>query len=181
MLPFSRISRWAAAVLAAAGLGGCQAKQSRLGKEDDVPPQLTFDDLRYRVYRGPLLTAEGTATHASMRRDTSELTAEQVTVRFPPAGDNAEARITAARGAGNLRQRNFWATGGVRFEQADQVALTDEARYDATSGLVRGEKPIEVHGGSSLTVRGPGFTLDPRQQRLGIQGGAAITAGEARP
>jgi hypothetical protein len=179
MLPFSRVSRWTATVLAAAGLGGCQVKHS-LGKED-VPPQLTFDDLRYRVYRGPLLTAEGTAAHASMRRDTSVLAAEQVTVRFPPAGDNAEARITAARGAGNLRQRDFWATGGVRFEQADQVALTDEARYDAASGLVHGEKPIEVHGGSSLTVRGPAFTLDPRQQRLGIQGGAAITAGEARP
>jgi hypothetical protein len=179
MLTFFRISHWAAAVLAAAGLGGCQVKQP-LGKED-VPPQLTFQDLRYRVYQGPLLTAEGTAVRASMRRDTSDVVAEQVTVRFPPAGDRAEARVAAAQGQGNLKTRTFRAAGGVRAEQADQVALTEEARYDAASGLIRGDRPIEVQGGSSLTVRGPGFTLDPHQQRLVIQGGASITAGEARP
>ena len=179
MLPFSRISRCSAAVLAAAGLGGCQVKQP-LGKED-VPPQLTFQELRYRVYQGSLLTAEGTAARASLRRDTSDLAAEQVTVRFPPAGENAEARIAAAKADGNLKLRTFRATGGVRAEQADQIALTEAARYDAASGLIRGDRPIEVHGGSSLTVRGPGFTLDPRQQRLVIQGGASITAGEARP
>ncbi|SRR6266568_435477 len=179
MLPFSRISRWTAAALAAAGLGGCQAKQP-LGKED-VPPQLTFTELRYRVYRGPVLTAEGTAARASLRRDTSDLAAEAVAVRFPPTGENAEARIAATRAEGNLRQRTFRAAGGVRAEQGDQVALTEEAHYDAASGLVRGDRPIEVHGGSRLTVRGPGFTLDPRQQRLGIHGGASITAGEARP
>ena len=180
MLPFSRIwRRAAAAALAAAGLCGCQAKQS-FGKEA-VPPQLTFDELRYRVYRGPLLTAEGTAAHASLRRDTSDVAAEQVTVRFPPAGENAEARLTAARAEGNLRQRTFRAMGGVRAEQAGQIALTEEARYDAATGLVHGDRPIEVHGGSRLTVRGPGFTLDPRQQRLGIKGGANITAGEGHP
>jgi hypothetical protein len=29
-------------------------------------------------------------------------------------------------------------------------------------------------------VRGPAFTLDPREQRLTIEGGARITAGEQR-
>ena len=70
--------------------------------------------------------------------------AERVTVRFPPAGENAEARIAAAGAVGNLRQRTFQATGGVRAEQADQVALTEEACYDAASGLIRGDRPIEV-------------------------------------
>ena len=178
MLSFSRISAFLAAVIALATTGACHREQPQ--GTTDVPPELTFDGLTYRVYRGPVLTADGTAAHARFRRDNSDLSADQITSRFPSSGDRAEARIAARQGAGNLRQRQFDAWGGVRAEQGDEVAVTERAHYDAADGLIRGDRPIEVRGGGRLVVRGPSFTLDPRQQRLTIEGGARITAGESR-
>ena len=145
-----------------------------------MPPELTFDGLTYRVYRGPELVAEGDAVRAVFRRDNADLTAQQITARFPSSGDRPESRIAARQGTGNLRQRRFQATGGVRAVQGDEVAVTDEARYDAADGLVRGDRPIEVRGANHLLVRGPAFTLDPREERLTVAGGAHITAGDAR-
>ena len=178
MLSFSSISAFLSALVALAMLGGCHREQTR--GTTDVPPELTFEGLTYRVYRGSVLTADGDADRAAFRRDNSDLTASQITARFPSSGDRTEARIAAREGAGNLRQRNFRAWGGVRAEQGDEVAVSEQARYDAADGLVRGDRPIEVRGGSRLLVRGPSFTLDPREQRLTVVGGARITAGEAR-
>jgi hypothetical protein len=144
-----------------------------------VPPQLTFENLDFRVFKGPVLTAEGTAEHASFRRDTADLAAERVKVRFPATSSQAESHITAASGSGNVREHNFKAWGGVRAEQAGQVATTSEAQYSSSDGLVRGDKPVEVRN-DRLTVRGPGFTLEPRQQILDIEGGAHAVTGEAR-
>lgn len=172
MLSLSRSSAIFVALVALAFEGGCGSERPR--GTTDVPPELTFEGLTYRVYRGAVLTAEGDAVRAAFRRDTSDLTAEQVRVRFPAAAGRPEARIAARQGTGNLRQRHFLATGGVRAEQGDEVAVTEEARYSAVDGLVHGERPIEVHGGSRLVVRGPAFALDPREQRLTILGGAHI-------
>lgn len=145
-----------------------------------MPPQLTFENLEYRVFKGSVLTAEGTAERASFRRDTADLAAERVKVRFPATPTQPESHITAARGSGNVKEHRFTAWGGVRAEQAGQVATTSEARYSAADGLVSGDKPVEVRRGR-LTVRGPGFTLEPRDQILHIEGGAsAVTGEEAR-
>jgi hypothetical protein len=178
MLSFSNSSAFLVGAIALALLGGCHRERPR--GTTDVPPELTFDGLTYRVYRGPVLTAEGDAVRAAFRRDNADLSAEQVTVQFPSSGDRPEARIAARHGTGNLRQRKFQASGGVRAEQGDEVAVTEQARYDAADGLVRGDQPVEVRGGNRLVVRGPAFTLDPREQRLTVAGGAHITAGEAR-
>ncbi|GEJ57499.1 hypothetical protein [Anaeromyxobacter diazotrophicus] len=169
---------WIAAI-ALAALGGCHRDERPRGTTD-VPPELTFDGLTYRVYRGTVLVAEGDAVRAAFRRDNADLAAQELTARFPSTGDRPEARIAARQGTGNLRLRWFQASGGVRAEQGDEVAVTEEARYDAADGLVRGERPIEVRGASHLVVRGPAFTLDPRLERLTIAGGAHITAGEPR-
>ena len=142
-----------------------------------MPPQLTFESLDFRVFKGPVLTAEGNARQASFRRDTADLAAEEVKVRFPATSTQPEARISADRGSGNVREHHFQAWGGVRAEQAGQVATTSEARYSAADGLVRGDKPVEVRS-SRLTVRGPGFTLDPRDQVLHIEGGARAVTSE---
>jgi hypothetical protein len=178
MLSFSRISAFLSAFVALAMLGGCHPEQTR--GNTDVPPELIFEGLTYRVYRGSVLTADGDAARVAFRRDNADLAARQITTRFPSSGDRPEARIAAREGAGNLRQRNFQAWGGVRAEQGDEVAVSEQARYAAADGLVRGDRPIEVRGGSRLLVRGPSFTLDPREQRLTVMGGAHITAGEAR-
>jgi hypothetical protein len=144
---------------------------------EEVPPQLTFQNLDFRVYKGQVLTAEGSARQADFRRDTADLAAERVEVRFPATTTQAESHVSAARGSGNVREHRFTAWGGVRAEQAGQVALTPEARYAATDGLVRGDKTVEVRN-NRLTVRGPGFTLDPRDQVLHIEGGARAVTGQ---
>ena len=177
MLPFSRILALRATLVMLALAGGCTARRS--AGNDDVPPELAFEDVSYRVYRGPLLAAEGTATRASLRRDTADLTGEQVTVRFPPTRERSEARLAATALAGNLRVHAFRASGGVRAEQPGQTATAPEAAYEQGGGLVHGERGIEVRRGG-LVVRGPAFTLDPRDERLQVVGGARIVAGEER-
>ncbi len=167
-----------AAVLAALAASAACAPAQRQGT-DDVPPELIFDKLDFRVYRGPVLTADGHAERMGFRRDTAGLTAEQVTVRFPPSNDRAEARVHATRGTGNLREHWFQATDGVRAEQSGQVATSEQARYSAADGLVRGDTPIEVRGGA-YTLSGPGFTLDPADEVLHVEGGARVVAGGGR-
>jgi len=143
---------------------------------EEVPPQLSFQELRFRVYRGTELTAQGAAMQASFRRDTGDVEAERVAVRFPASGDRDEAWITARLGKGNLPDRRFTGEDGVRAEQAGEVVTTSEAHYLASDGLVRGEKPVEARSGK-FTVRGPGFTLDPLTEKLTILGGAKAVTG----
>ncbi|HEX9290346.1 MAG TPA: LPS export ABC transporter periplasmic protein LptC [Anaeromyxobacteraceae bacterium] len=173
----TRFSASLAALTFLALSSGCGVANQQ-GNEE-VPPELTFDNFRFRVYRGPVLTAEGDAVHASFRRDTADLAADRIRLRIPATATRAEARITAARGSGNVKDRRFEASGGVRAEQGDQVATTAQARYTAADRLVHGDQPVEVRSGS-LTVRGPGFTLEPDDQVLRIEGGAHVVAGPAR-
>lgn len=171
----TRFSAWVVCGWLVASMVGCGP--ARQAGTEEVAPELTFQKLRFRVYRGVVLTAQGTALHASFRRDTADVSTDQVLVGFPGTPDRPEARITATRAIGNLRERRFFAFGGVRAEHGDQVALTSEARYVPEDGLVHGERPVEVQGGGRFTVRGPGFTLDPRQQILRIDGDAQVIAG----
>jgi hypothetical protein len=147
---------------------------------DQVPPQLTFEDLSFRVYRGPALTALGRVRQASFRRDTSDATGVGISVRFPRTATRTEALVEAGAASGNLRERRLFASSGVRSVQAGEVATTEEAHYSAADGLVRGEKPIRVEY-ERFSASGPGFTLDPRDQLLVIVGGAKAVAGEERP
>jgi len=171
-------SGWITVLLSFALLVGCAPGPTV--RVDQVPPQLTFDDLSFRVYRGPALTALGRARHASFRRDTSDLSGSDITVRFPGKDSRPEALVEAGAASGNLRERRLVASRGVRAVQAGEVATTEEAHYSAADGLVRGEKPIRVEY-ERFSAKGPGFTLDPRDQLLVITGGAQAVAGEAQP
>jgi hypothetical protein len=159
--------------------GGCSGGPRPQGS-DDVPPELTFETVTYRVYRGAALSVYGTADRATLRRDTSDVTAQRIEARFPGTESRPAARVTAAQGTGNVKARRFVASGGVRGEQAGQVAITEEARYTAEEGVVRGDRPIQVQRSRRFTARGPGFVLDPRDQVLRIEGGASVVAGEGR-
>ena len=165
-----------AGVLIAVTTAACAPARSR-GNEE-VPPQLTFEKLVYRVYRGAVLTADGTAERATFRRDTADVTAQGVHVRIPATDGREEARVFATSGSGNLHARRFSAKGGVRAEQGGEVAVTEEARYSAEDGLVRGDRPIVVRG-DRFTMQGPDFTLDPRSQVLRIEDGARAVSGDA--
>ena len=142
-----------------------------------MPPELTFEEVVYRVYRGPHLDAQGTARRASFRRDTADLTARDVVVRF--SGRREPARIAAAEVEGNLAARRFVASGGLHAEQGGETADTERARYDAADGLVRGDRPVTVRGGGFVAT-GAGFTLDPHEERVRLEGGARVVAGGDR-
>jgi lipopolysaccharide export system protein LptC len=167
------------AALAGPLSSGCGSPRTR-GEDADVPPELTFDALAFRVYRGSALSAEGMAVRAAYRRDTADLRADHLDVRFPPEADRAEARVKAVEGTGNVSSRRFEARGGVHAEQAGRVADTEAARWSGEDGLVRGDRPLSVHG-TGLRVTGPGFTLDPRDGVLRIEGGARVVSGGERP
>ena len=140
-----------------------------------TPPRLTFQDLKFRVYRGPLLAAEGQAARASFRRDTGEVQAEKISARFPDEPARPETRLEAGQGRGNVRERWFAGSDGVRALQPGQVSTTSEARWSAADGIVRGDQPVVVRRGR-LVVRGPGFTIDPKDQKIVIDGGAQAVA-----
>src|SRR5512146_506320 len=122
----TRLSAGIALISLIATVAGCGRSGPR-GNEE-VPPELTFDKLTFRVYRGAVLSAEGDADRATFRRDNADLAAEDVDVRFPGEASRPDARVRAVRGTGNLKVRRFFASGGVRAEQAGQVAVTEQAR-----------------------------------------------------
>jgi hypothetical protein len=142
-----------------------------------VPPELTFEEVVYRVYRGPVLAAEGTAGRASFRRDTGDVAGRDVVARFPGRRDSAE--VAATQVDGNVAMRRFVASGGLHAEQGGEVADTERASYDAADGLVRGDRLVTVRGGGFVAT-GAGFTLDPHEERVRLEGGAHVVAGGAR-
>jgi hypothetical protein len=160
-----------------ASLAACAPGSPRGSGE--VPPELTFDNLTFRVYRGPVLQAEGTARRASFRRDSADVTASTADVRFPASPGRDEARLLAAAGHGNLKARWFVAEGGVRASQASQVADTEWARYDAADGLVRGDAPVTMRG-PGFIAEGAGFIFDPHEATVHLTGGTHVVAGGSR-
>jgi hypothetical protein len=171
----TRLSALFGALTIALGSASCTAQRR---SEEDVAPEVRFEQVAFQVFRGPELTASGTADAARLRRDTNELNFEAIRIKFPAAADREEALVTAARGRGNLADRWFVAEGGIVAVQGDDRAETADARFSAEDKLVTGESPVVVSGpGYRLT--GPGFVLDPRAGTVRVDGGAAIRAGEA--
>jgi hypothetical protein len=142
-----------------------------------VPPELEFEDLTFRVYRGPKLEAEGSARRATYRRDTQDVAAWEVRALLHGVGQAREVNVAAARGQGNLKERAFRAEGGVRLEKQEEVAETAEAHWSEADGAIRGDEPVVVRG-RDYTLRGPGFTMDPRTAEIAITGGVRGSASE---
>jgi hypothetical protein len=72
---------------------------------DEAAPGIVFEGIRFRSYRGTELSALGEAERASLRRDTGDVSAVRLDVRFPGRVGGAAHRLQAARGEGNLRTR----------------------------------------------------------------------------
>ncbi len=152
---------------------GCTPGRPR--GNDEVPPELTFDNVSFRLYRGPALTAQGTAVRAAFRRDTSGFSASTVALDFPASPGRPASRVNAARLTGNLNAREYLATGGVRAEQSGEVLRTERARYAGADGLVRGDARVEV-AGRGFVASGAAFVLDPRAEVFRLEGGTRVVA-----
>lgn len=141
-----------------------------------MAPELKLEGVRFRVYRGEELRASGEAATATLRRDSTRVTARELVAILP--GEGAPVRISAAQGEGTLGTRVFSATGGVVVSRRGDVGRTASARYEPSgdAGVVRGDEPIVVEG-EGYRLEGPRFTLDPQSGEIAIQGGARLDAG----
>lgn len=179
MLPFPRFSTRAAQAVTLAALilatPGCSSNRSR--EAEQVAPELKLEGVRFRVYRGEELRASGEAVTATLRRDSTAVTAQDLVATLPREG--APVHVAAARGEGMLATRVFSATDGVVVSRAGDVARTMSARFEPSAGgtgLVRGDEPVVVEG-EGYRLEGPRFTFDPADGEIAIQGGARLDAG----
>ena len=162
-------------LLLSSGLAaGCQ--DSGPGSVEEETPGIRLAGVTFRVYREGRLTAAGQAAAVTYRRDSGDVAAETVDVAFP-AGEGPAPRLMAPRVRGNTRTRDLLAQGGLRMERGQDVATTEEARYDPEDRLVHGTRPVAVRG-PGWTLDGPGFVLDPATGRLQIGGGVRLDVRE---
>jgi Ca2+-transporting ATPase len=82
----------------------------------------------------------------------------------------ADARLVASA--------HLEADGGLVAVRDRDEARTASARYAASDGVVRGDRPIEISG-PGYRLAGPAFTLDPRAATLAVRGGVRLVAGAA--
>lgn len=160
----------------AVSLAGAGCRRDKPVEAQAVAPELKLEAVQFRVYRGSDLRAYGKAERASLRRDSTELSALNLEAVLPRS--TPPVRITAPAGEGVLATRTFSASGGVTVSRGDDVARTERARYvpDPGGGRVVGEDPIAVEG-RSYRLEGKGFTLTPADGVLTIEGGVRLAAG----
>ncbi len=153
---------------------GCRPDKPAEARE--VLPELKLEGVRFRVHREGDLRASGHAAAASLRRDSTEVTAHDVEAVLPRGG--APVRIAAPVGEGVLSTRLFSASGGLTVSRGDDVGRTERARFfpGPGGGRVRGDDPVVLEGRSYRLV-GTGFTLEPAAAELSIRGGARLVAG----
>lgn len=143
-----------------------------------MTPELKLEGVRFRLYRGDTLRASGEAEQATLRRDSTELTARNLSAVLPDG--QAGVRITAPAGEGIVRARSFSASGGVVVARGGDVARTASARFEPSpgGGRVIGEEPVVVEG-EGYRLTGPGFVLDPRAGEIAVRGGVKLDAAVA--
>ena len=162
--------------LAVCLLVGPACRRGKPVEAQTVAPELKLEGVRFRVYRGSEIRAVGKAERASLRRDSTELGANDLeailTRSVPPV------RITAPAGRGVLATRVFSASDGVAVSRGGDVARTERARYvpGPDGGRAAGEDPIAVEG-RAYRLMGTGFTLSPGDAEMTIGGGVRLLAG----
>jgi lipopolysaccharide export system protein LptC len=160
--------------LAALAVPGC--RRAKAPEAEPVAPELKLDGVRFRVYRGEALRAFGLSDAASLRRDSSDVRAEQLDATLPRGA--GPVHLTAPVGEGSLLSRVFEVSGGIVATRGDDVARTADARYEpqGRDGLVRGADPVSVEG-PGYRLEGRGFTLDPAAGTIVMGGPARLVAG----
>lgn len=165
---FVRVSGAAALFLAMAGCGAARGPDLQ-----EVPPGIAFEQMDFRVFRGASPALGGEAIRASLRRDTTALTGQELLVRLPGRPGEPEVVLTAPEGRGSLREGWFEVWGGAVLSQGAVRCETERARY--ADGLVQGDRPVQIRG-QGFALSGPGFLLDPRAGSVRIRGGGTLDA-----
>ena len=163
-----------AATLAVIG-GGCS--QPRATEPRASAPELRLEGVRFRLFRGERLRADGTASALTYQRESTAVTAADGALRLH--GKRDVVTVTAPTGSGVVSARTFQASGGLVAARGTDTVQTDSARYDPTrgpQGEVVGESPVEL-AGTGYRMRGNGFTLDPSEGTIALRGGTRLVAG----
>jgi hypothetical protein len=133
--------------------------------------------IQFRAYRGEDLSASGTASQATYRRNSGEIEAASARVTLPGHG-TPDLTVAAPVLVGDLAARTWSARGGVVLERGDATARTATARYAGADGIVRGDEPVEVVG-PGFRLAGPSFTADPATGDVEIRGGVRLVGSGA--
>src|SRR5512140_1557470 len=170
-------TRAAVPLALAVSLAGTACQRNKPVEAQAVAPELKLEGVRFRVYRGSELRATGDADRATLRRDSTAVTASQLEALLPQSAP--PVRITAPAGQGSLGQRTFSASGGVTVTRGEDVARTERARFvpGPGGGSVTGDDPVSVEG-RSYRLTGRGFTVTPADAEITVGGGARLVAGQ---
>jgi hypothetical protein len=133
---------------------------------------MRFEDVHFHAYRDSRLSASGTAAEAVYFRNSGEMAVRDADVEIPQEGPTP-VRLRAPRISGDVPGRSFEAEGGLVAVRGRDEARTESARYAASDGVVRGDRPIEISG-PGYRLAGPAFTLDPRAAELVVRGGVRL-------
>lgn len=143
-----------------------------------MTPEVKFEELSFRVWRGGQLELSGTARSAAWERGSAGVAAEKVVALFPASEGHPESTVQAAHTTGSLRTHDFVATGGLVASQAGERIVTPSGRYTSANGRLQGDEAVTVFG-KGYQLDGRGFVLDPATRHLTIGGGAHLVAGES--
>jgi hypothetical protein len=156
-------------------LAGCSAP--RTAEERRTVPELRLEGVRFRLFRGETLRADGTASALTYQRETTAVKAADLQLQMHERRD--VVALSAPAGSGVVSARTFEVNGGLLAVRGTDTARTDSARYDPGAGRqgeVIGDRPVEL-AGRGYRMRGNGFTLDPADGEIALRGGTRLVAG----
>jgi hypothetical protein len=164
-------------ILAASIAGMVACAPPRTAEERKAAPELRLEGVRFRLFRGDVQSASGTAAVVTYLRDTTVLKATELALHLRDRGE--EVLVTAPSGEGVVSSRTFAASGGLLAVRGSDNAATESARFDpavGSKGLVIGDAPVELWG-RGYRLRGNGFTLDPTVREIVLRGGTRLVTG----
>lgn len=159
----------------AALLAGCS--QPRTAEDRKTVPEIRLEGVRFRLFRGDAIRAQGTAATLTYQRDSTAVRAEGVEIRLRERP--ADLLVAAPTADGVVSARTFEARGGIVATRGTDSARTASARFDPAAGAeggVVGEEPVELTG-KGYRMRGNGFTLDPAEGQIALRGGTRLVMG----
>jgi lipopolysaccharide export system protein LptA len=112
-------------ILAASIAGMVACAPPRSAEERKAAPELRLEGVRFRLFRGDVQSASGTAAVVTYLRETTALRATELALHLRDRGE--ELLVTAPSGEGVVSSRTFAASGGVRADRGPDPAAREPA------------------------------------------------------